>query len=78
VVLILAGGAIYAIAFWRYRQECQHLARQGAAVTPPWTLGFLTAALLLVALLAGSDVNRSQPCPGSAARRILRICLGPQ
>jgi putative membrane protein len=51
-ILILTGGGIYAIALWRYCQDCRHPAREGVRTTPIWLMTILVAALLLSALLA--------------------------
>jgi putative membrane protein len=51
-VLILVGGAIYALAFLSYRKALRKLAEEGIRGTPLWIIGALTAGLLFSSALA--------------------------
>jgi putative membrane protein len=50
--LILTGGGIYIIAFWRYCETCRRAEWEGMRATPLWVMTILIAALLLSTLLA--------------------------
>jgi putative membrane protein len=53
-ILILTGGGIYFIAYWRYRGAHRKLEQEGMTVIPIWLPSVLIAALLLSAGLAFS------------------------
>jgi len=46
-VLIVSGGVIFALAFWRYRLKMDQLEASGVRGVPTWIIGSLTLALLI-------------------------------
>lgn len=51
-VLIVTGGAIFAIGFLSYRKALKKLAEEGMRATPLWALGAITFGLMFASVLA--------------------------
>ncbi len=52
VILVLTGGGIYVLAFWRYDQVSRSLEQENMRAIPTRLLNILLAALLLSGVLA--------------------------
>jgi putative membrane protein len=52
VILVLTGGGIYVLAFWRYGQVSRSLEQENMRAIPTRLLNILLAALLLSGVLA--------------------------
>jgi len=52
VILVLIGGGIYVLAFWRYAQVSRSLEQENMRAIPTRLLNILLAALLLSGVLA--------------------------